>query len=191
MSQLSCISINENESKEEFLDRCHSVFKNDFYNKDQSLVYNGKIISIKAGFTNGKSNLFLHISSLERSKDFNILPCNNTIYNSVCKLNCIDGDWTYDDYKETRDICIYRAGFVGLIKDIIHLANNNDDRVKQWDKYEKKTGKTKTFIRYMDEILDYIIILSEGKQKYYIISAYPVFYYKAKKGFDRSYLENK
>lgn len=49
----------------------------------------------------------------------------------------------------------------------------------------------KTFIRYIDGIIDYIIILSEGKQKYYIISAYPVFYYQSKKEFDRSYLENK
>lgn len=191
MSQLSCISINEKESKEDFLDRCHNAFKNDLYNKNQSLVYNDKIISIKAEFTDGKSNLFLHISSLERSEGFSILPCNNTIYGSICKLNCIDGDWTYDDHTGTRDICIYRAGFVGIIKSIIHLANNNDGRIKKWREYNRKTGKEKTFIRYMDGILDYIIILSEGKQRYYIISAYPVFYYKSKKEFDRSYLENK
>lgn len=185
------MNISENEPKEAFLDRCYDVFENNFYNRNESLVYNNKIISLQAGFTGGKSNLFLHISSLERGEAFDILPCNNTLYNSICKLNCIDGDWTYTDHTGIRDICIYRAGFVGLIKGIIHLANDNDNKVKQWQEYNKKTGKKKSFVRYTDGTIDYIIILSEGKYKYYVISAYPVFYYKAKKEFERSYLKNK
>lgn len=183
--------MNKGETKEAFLDRCYEIFKEDIFNRSKSLVYKNRIVCVTAEFTKGKANGFLHISSLNRNESFNILPCNNTPYNSICTLNCVDRNWTYTDHTGIRDICIYRAGFIGIIKTVIDLANVNDKRIRQWEEYNAKNGKYRAFIRYIDELLDYVIVLSKSKKRYYILSAYPVFFYKSKKEFDRAYLKNK
>ncbi len=180
------------ETKEDFLDRCYDLFRKDVFTQTESLVYNNKIIAFQnIEFIDGKLQRFMHISSLDRENGFDIFPCHNTAFNSTCESNCTEGEWSYEEHDSVRDICIYRASFVSIIKGIINLASQKDNRIKQWKECDPKTSKAKVFIRYTHENIDYIIILLEGKQKYYLHSAYPLFYRASKLEFERSYEKHK
>ena len=162
------------------------------FSQTDSLVYNNKIIAFQSiKFIDRKLQRFMHISSLDRENRFDIFPCHNTPFNDVCDSNCTDGEWSYEEQSAIRDICIYRASFVSIFKGIINLAAQNDTRIKQWKEYDPETSTTKAFIRYTYGSIDYIIILLEGKQKYYLLSAYPLFYRASKAEFDRAYDNHK
>jgi len=81
------------------------------------------------------------------------------------------------------------------IPEIIALARAQDARVKVWiEKKKNKRGKVveKTFLRFREGIIDYIVILGHRLQgrdvKYYIFeSAFPIFLVRSKKQYDQGY----
>ena len=82
-----------------------------------------------------------------------------------------------------RAKCLYRALRVGWIKEVIELYNENDVRVKYWEKINSKKKK-RLYLRYQEEELDYLIVLEKKSEKrVQLITAYPVFFVSAKKDY--------
>ncbi len=126
---------------------------------------------------------FWHLISLEENHRFNILPCNNDATMEICNGNCDSKEHQIiiKQQTETRNICLFRASRLPWILDLIKFANRGDSSVQTW----KKPSNDKLYLRYNHYGNDYIVIFSEQKHFYRIISAFPVFYTKDKKVFDR------
>ena len=69
--------------------------------------------------------------------------------------------------------------------DIINLANEQDSRIKVWEKDRK------LHLRYDYGDIDYVLIFSSKKNIYKLISAFPVFYINKKETFDKDYNDYK
>lgn len=128
---------------------------------------------------------FWHIISLDENHHFKVLPCVNDICMDLCGENCElkNHQVSINFGAETRNICLLRASRLPWILDLIKLANRDDPAVKIWKR------DNKLYIRYNHFGNDFVLILSDTKHFYRIISAYPVFYTKDKKVFDRDSVE--
>ncbi len=129
---------------------------------------------------------FWHIVSMEETHRFSVLPCNNDASMDYCTQNCLQGRHTIKiKYEtETRNICLLRASRLPWILDIIKLANRGAASVKTWQKPEGKL-----YLRYNHYGNDFVVIFSETKHFYRLISAFPVFYVKEKTEFDKDFRE--
>ena len=63
-----------------------------------------------------------------------------------------------------RAKCLYRALRVGWIKEVIELYNENDVRVKYWEKINSKKKK-RLYLRYQEEEVDYLIVFEKKSEK--------------------------
>jgi len=125
---------------------------------------------------------FWHIISLEETHKFKVLPCNNDITMEHCNENCETKSYQVciKCQTETRNICLLRASRLPWILDIIKLANQGDSSIIVW---RKPNGKL--YLRYNHYGNDYVLIFSDNKKFYRLISAFPVFYTKERKELDR------
>lgn len=141
---------------------------------------------------------FWHMGSLE-NKDlrkthnneyyYNIKPCNNTNYSNKCS-NCTNHNFTINVRNIHRDKCIYRMSAINLFRDVIDKANTLDDGISIWKVEEYSARRTKEIyvkIRYKKNNIDYLIILNEKEDKYFFITAYPVFEQREKNDLDKDY----
>ena len=65
--------------------------------------------------------------------------------------------------------------------------NENDVRVKYWEKVNSKKKK-RLYLRYLEEELDYLIVFEKKNEKrVQLITAYPVFFVSAKKDYEEDY----
>lgn len=163
--------------------------------------FNGKFIFFDMSKTKGILSFpypekLMHIMSLEPKNSHTIYPCNNDIAFSYCQNQC-DASCANTHFKLLlRNECYYRIARIHWIPEIIHLANTSNPSVQIW--IEKNTNgrrKTseKTYIRYQEGIVDYVIILRHVMNKdgsfshYALISAFPVFLKRNKTQFSQAY----
>lgn len=133
-----------------------------------------------------KAEMYWHMISLSENERFNILPCNNDTSNIYCNDNCINRcHQVILSNGQKRNICIYRAIRIEWLNDIINLANNNDENIKIWEK------DNKLYIRYEHETVDYAVVLEKQKNKYRLLSMFPVFYINKKVEFNTDYKKYK
>lgn len=140
----------------------------------------------------------MHILSLEGKNEVEILPCNNDEASTICVNQCKFSNADRDFHFIQRQECFYRMARIHWIPEIINQANEGSEYVKTWVEEDKnKHGKKikKTFIRYQYGIIDYVIILAHryrgGEFVNFIFeTAFPVFYQRTKKQYDKRYLEN-
>lgn len=131
---------------------------------------------------------FWHIVSMEETHKFTVLPCNNDETMEHCDENCLSKrhQIRIKYQTETRNICLLRASRLPWILDIIKFANRDDPSVIVW---KKPDGKL--YLRYNHFGNDFVLIFSENKHYYRLISAFPVFYTKERKEFNRDSQEYK
>lgn len=138
----------------------------------------------------------LHIISNDISSDLDILPCINDPASVICKTKCKIRFANFTFNLLGRQECYFRMARIHWIPEIINLANLNSENVKVWEEKKgnakNKKKVTKTFIRYQNDIVDYIIILKnrnkEGKLVNYVFeTAFPVFFTRTKEQYNISY----
>lgn len=145
------------------------------------------------------SERFMHITSIEESVKHTMFPCQNDISSYKCANQCVLSN-AFPDYKMIgRNECLYRSSRIHWIPEILALADQQDPNISQWSTSEKdKRNKTvkKRYIRYTEELVDYVVILKEEWQRqdvkfYKFITAFPVFLKRNKDQFTLDYQKNK
>lgn len=178
-------------------------FKGIFLNQDNRPLFKGKFIYFEMskefrGMVHPYPEKLMHIISLEDKGEMDILPCNNDFSNLICQNKCRLRHAIRDFQLLQRQECFYRMSRIHWIPEIIKLANTDTSHIKVWEEHTKnKKGKmiTKTFIRYQEGLVDYLIILAHRIKKgvlvnYIFETAFPVFYERSKKQYDKSYEDN-
>lgn len=174
------------EDYESSIQTAYDYFNEKINNRSNRPALFEKELFIEANETiEGRPVGFWHIISLEESHHFKVLPCINDVCMELCGENCElkNHQVSIKLGTETRNICLLRASRLPWILDLIKLANRDDPAVKIWKR------ENKLYIRYNHFGNDFVLILSDTKHFYRIISAYPVFYTKDKKVFDRDSVE--
>lgn len=183
-SELSpLIDISMTKNIDNIIDITYNEFKSKFMIKENRPKLFGKFIYVNfQNWIECKSEMFWHFISLNEIEKFGVFPCENSISDNVCNGNCMNRikQVSLSD-GQIRNICVYRAVRINWIIDIIELANNNSKYIKVWMK-----GK-KLHVRFQHEDVDYIVIFEMNRNKYRIISAFPIFYINKKKTFDNDY----
>lgn len=195
MNKLTPIYIEDLEDINLIFDRCNENFKNTIQLRNNRPLIKGKEIFISFNFLEDKkTDLFWHLSSIEHAKlkKQDIFPCNNDITQEICNYNC---HYSYEKQKiiinnKPRDKCLYRSVRISWIKIIIELYNNNDCRVKYFEKINSNC-KPRVYLRYQDSINDYLIVFEKqsrkGNEVFRLITAYPVFFKSVKIDLDNNY----
>ncbi len=106
--------------------------------KENKPQLNGKDILVPLKWLDYKAEIFWHSASIEPKQKLDILPCNNDITSSLCGNNCVTTADSIILNGVEREKCIYRAVRVNWIKPIIKMYNNDDIRVKYWEKMHSK-----------------------------------------------------
>jgi len=191
----------------EKVNNAQKIFNNSFGLKQFRPEYRGKFIFFNTNKKYKGQNLmfperFMHITSIEDKSNYTIFPCNNDITYSKCQNKC-NPSMAHPEYQKIdRSECLYRLARIHWIFEIINLANSDDASIKEWTKAERDNKGNlvnKSFIRYEEGIVDYVIILKEdvrgGKiYKYHFITAFPVFTKRNKIQYDsdfNKYAQNK
>lgn len=175
----NCISV------EDIINKTYNEFKTKIMDKSIRPNLFNKLVFIKFDhWIDYKAEMYWHLVSLHEKETFNIFPCGNNISENICSKNCIyKTKQVVLKNEQVRDICIYRAVRINWINDIIELANGEDCSVKKWIKDDK------LYLRFRHEEVDYVVIFEVKKNKYQLISAFPVFYINKKDVFDKDYKE--
>lgn len=168
---------------EEIIEFEYEVFKREFMNKDTRVRLNNKFIFIDFNsWIDHKAEMFWHLISLNKRERFSIFPCENNISDNICKMNCQTNTKNVTlKNGQVRNICIYRACRISWIIEIIRLANNKDKNIKIWEK------DNKLHVRFKHQDVDYVVIFAINKERYQLVSAFPVFYISKKCEFDKGY----
>ena len=171
----------------DLIDKCHTVFKTSL-SKDSKPPLGDREIFIPFTWIDNKAEIFWHIASLETQTNLSIKPCNNEISSYYCDSNCVSGMMKILlNNGEERSKCIYRAVRVGWIKAIIMMFNENDKRVKYWEKVHSN-GRNRIYLRYQEGENDFIVVFEEKSEKRVVlITAFPVFYISASKDYETDY----
>lgn len=179
---------------EKAIGEAFKYFQENINNSQKRPTLFDKSIFIEANeIIDDKPQGFWHIISLETKHQFKVLPCVNDCTIDICNQNCINGQRKVKikHGTEERNICLLRASRLPWVVDIINLANKDNSQIKMWLKENKNYNNQKLYIRYTCGGADYVVILSVEKHFYRLISAYPVFYIKDKKDFEKDYTEYK
>ena len=158
--KLTPIAIDRALELSEMFDNCHNRFKETIATKDRPL-FQGMEIYVPLKWIENKAEIFWHSASIEQKAKLDIKPCINDISSAFCSENCISGTEviTMND-GNVRAKCLYRALRVGWIKEVIELYNENDVRVKYWEKINSKKKK-RLYLRYQEEEMDYLIVFEK------------------------------
>ena len=165
----------------------YEYFEANIYNRTKRPALFDKEVYVEAKEVIGDRPVgFWHTVSIENTHQFKNLPCNNDNTMEFCKENCIiqSRQIIIKHQTETRNLCLYRASRLPWILDIINLANRGDPAVQTWLKPGIGKLSGKLYLRYNHYGNDYVLIFSNEKHFYRIISAFPVFYLKEKREFD-------
>lgn len=194
--QISIEKYNNDPSK--VFEQAYSIFKNEILPREKRPKLFGKFIYIdeKLGAKNIE-NSFWHIASIgEDDSKYDMFPCENHVASMYCKFKCNvnhDENFLKEDYSIP---CLFRAHKIGWIKSIINLANmdKGNPQLKIWKVFYKRTWENRLLIRYMNGLIDYVLIFSivykERKTDinyYKFVTAYPVVLKSVKQRFDKEY----
>lgn len=194
-SKLSPPIIYPGDSISEMFDAGMDHFYNTFLKKDVKPRFKGKDIFFNMDKMYQRFFLmpyplsFMHITSLNNENKYTLFPCTNDISmeNCVNKCDLSSALQSYGTYQRWE--CLYRLSRIHWIKEIISLANEDDENVYVFTE-EKNDGKKKfndISIRYQFGIDDYLIVLRERKREgdLLFITAYPVVSKKKKNDLDK------
>ena len=174
---------------EESIETAFAFFADNIFNRSKRPALFDKEVFIEANeVIEGKPIGFWHFISIENNHKFEVLPCNNDITLEQCNGNCESNKHQISSTMKAdkRNICLYRARRLPWILDILKMANRDDPAVKVWYKPDDASNG-KLYLRYCKQGNDYVVILANTKKFYRIISAFPVFYKKERKVFDKDY----
>lgn len=191
MKKLKALDISGLSNLADIFEKCYKNFKSTIICKEHRPKFGDKEIFVQIKWLEDhKAEIFWHISSIEKKKELDILPCNNSIETSKCDDNCITGINSIKmSNGDERAKCIYRATRVCWINKIIEMYNNKDKRVLFWEKVQNK-GKTRIYLRYIEEENDYVVVFEKKSEKRVVfVTGYPVFFINAKKQFDKDYMK--
>ena len=194
-SKLSEPIIYEGETIEEMLNAGMDYFYNIFLKKEVKPKFKGKNIFFdvdkmyKHLYSMPYPLSFMHITSLDNDEKYTIFPCTNDISLEKCSNKCdlSAAQFTYQTY--ARWECIYRLSRIHWIKEIIVLANENDEDIYIFE--EEKTDGHKKYnhvnIRYNCGMDDYLIVLRRRKREddFFFITAFPVVSRRKKEDLDK------
>lgn len=182
-SKLSPIKGVSTEEFEDIIENAYEIFRVKFMDKENRPTLFNKFIFIDfKHWIDNKADCFWHLVSLHETEKFGVFPCENNISDIICKENCITKTKQITLHNgQIRDLCIFRMIRIEWVIDIILLANQKDDNIKVWEKDDK------LHIRFQHEDVDYVIILLDRRNRYQLVSAFPVFYINKKKQFDNDY----
>lgn len=187
MSKLVPIDITDLKKIEDIMNICHNIFKETMAAKENRPQFKGRDILVPIKWLEYKAEIFWHSASIESKQKLDILPCNNDITSSLCKRNCVIGMDSIVLNEIEREKCIYRAVRVNWIKPVIEMYNNDDERVKYWEKMHSNK-KNRLYLRYQEEEIDYLVVLEEKSEKRVVfITAYPIFFLSAKRDYEADY----
>lgn len=188
MSKLVPIDIIGLSKTEDIMQKCHDIFKATMASKESKPKLNDREIIVPLKWIDYKAEIFWHSASIEPKQKLDILPCNNDIASSVCGNNCVAAIDSIVINGTERQKCIYRAVRVNWIKPVIEMYNNNDSRVKYWEKVHTMNKKNRIYLRYQEEEIDYLVVLEDKSDKRVrFITAYPIFFLSAKKDYESDY----
>ena len=203
---LEPINYNGNNFEEKMKD-CFTYFNDIFMNKDNRPEYNGRFIFFNTNreTTYGERKVtlnypekFIHLISIDDADEqddvfdgtqkYNIFPCYNDVAYETCNSKCTASEIP-SFYMTGRSECYYRMNRVHWIREIIDLANKDDQSITEWrePKTTKKGSQYDRVIRYQDPRSDYLIVLKEDKNKLIFITAHPVVLKAKKKKLDSDY----
>lgn len=142
----------------------------------------------------GKELSYWHICSIgaDDSK-FDMYPCLNDTVKNICQYQC-EVEHEENFLKDRNSIpCLYRASKIFWIKEIIELANQDqeNENIRIW-KTKDKQAHDNLLIRYVTATIDYVIIFviqkPGSKYLYRLKTAFPIVLKSYKKRYDREYL---
>lgn len=188
MSKLIPIDITGMNKTEEIMDKCHNTFKATLVSKKNKPRFKGREVLVPLKWLDYKAETFWHSASIESKQRLDILPCNNDITSSLCNNNCIlETDYIMLNGIK-REKCIYRAVRVNWIRSVLEMYNNNDSRIKYWEKIHPSNKKNRIYLRYEEEEIDFLVILEDvSKKRVRFITAYPIFFLSAKRDYENDY----
>lgn len=188
MGKLQTIDITGLKDISAIMDKCHTVFKETMANKNDRAKLGEREILVPLNWIDFKAELFWHAASIEEKAKLDIQPCTNDIVSSICANNCIDAfDPVFMKNGSEREKCIYRVARVNWIRAVIDLYNNNDERVKYWEKMNTDK-RNRIYLRYQEDEIDYMVVLEDKSDKrVLLITGYPVFFISRKKDYERDY----
>ena len=133
---------------------------------------------------------FWHLITTTMTK-LSILPCTNDVSYENCAGNCVTLSRLVEikNENETRAVCLYRATHLPWIIDVIKLANEKNSFVNCWKLVDDR-NRSKLYVRYKKGIADYILIFSDEKKYYRLLTAYPVFMVRDRQKFDMFQIKN-
>lgn len=185
MEKLTPIDITGLTDFDEIYIKCHEIFKDEMKKRP---TLGEKEIKIPFTFIEMMAEGYLHCASIDEKNRLDILPCNNDKTSALCDNNCINGENYIIINDKVRQKCLYRAVRVNWINPIVEMYNNNDVRVKYWEKKNRKTKRVRCFLRYQQDEIDYLVIFEKnGEEKVRLITAYPIFFLSKKKDCDKDY----
>lgn len=166
-------------------------FSTQLNNPSQKLCLFGKQVYYEAyEMVDNKIVGFWHLISTAMTS-LSVLPCNNDVSFEYCDENCIKLLRLVEikNKGETRAICLYRLSHLPWIMDVIKLANDKSSFVACW--VEKGDhNRSKLYVRYKKGTADYVLIFSNEKKYYRLLTAYPVFMVRDRKKFDQNHISN-
>ncbi len=190
MSKLIPIDISDLNNMEDIINRCHEVFKHTMAPKEDKPLLKGREVLVPLKWLDYKAEIFWHSASIEPKRKLDILPCNNDITSSLCDNNCITAEKSIMLNGMEREKCIYRAIRVNWIKQVLEMYNNDDSRVKYWEKIHSRTKRRRIYLRYQEEELDFLVVLEDiSDKRVRFITAFPIFFLSAKNDYERDYLD--
>lgn len=174
-------------------------FRPIFLDKSNRPEFMGKFIFFDMTATKGIVTFpypekLMHIMSLEPKNHHTIFPCNNDESLIHCQNKC-DSSCADEHFQLLkRNECYYRMARIHWIPEIINLANASNPSTQVWIESKSPNGKRfeKTFIRFQEGLVDYIIILRHvirsGTFTHYALeSAFPVFLKRNKIQFTKDF----
>ncbi len=160
----------------ESVDYLYSAFLAEFSDRKTRPMIHGKQLYIDfKNYTDGRPTLFWHLIGLSTNHKFKVLPCNNTSIKKRCPQNCNFA--TYCIAK--RNLCLYRGQRFIWIIDVISIYNkdSNDKRIKWY--YKRVKGKKRLHILYIDDDVEFIVVLEEYQKYFSLITGFTIFYSNA------------
>ncbi|MCI8798511.1 hypothetical protein NSB25_03115 [Acetatifactor muris] len=188
MSKLIPIDITGISKTEDIMNKCHDVFKATLALKEDKPQLNGKEVLVPLKWLDYKAETFWHSASIELKQRLDILPCNNDITSALCNNNCLlEIDYIMLNGIK-REKCIYRAVRVNWIRAVLEMCNDNDPRIKYWEKIHSSNKRNRIYLRYEEEEVDFLVILEDiSEKRVRFITAYPIFFLSAKRDYENDY----
>lgn len=169
----------------------------EIFNNDSIRLCDKKIVIDEKKISNIHER-FMHAVSCDeiKLKDKDYPPCNNELSSEICVTRCNLDNANFSFRNINRVECLYRLSRIHWVKELINMANEDDEKIKLW-RYEKKdstNGKFqwKWYLRYKEKANDFLVVFREDRDKNGEVvlnfrTAYPVYLPGDKQKLNKEY----